>query len=95
MHCFHKNNFRSLDYDVHLTKKYKKNINWNTREGVAPQSMISHTFVFDFCLLKREKMKGINSFSFVLSSYLKLKGKEKTDEVLTCSSVNYAHLALK
>ena len=43
MHCFNKNNFKPIGYSVHLTKQYKKNVNWNTREGVSPRSLISHT----------------------------------------------------
>ena len=43
MYCFHKNNFRSFGHDIHLTKKYKKIVIRNTREGVMPQTMIYHT----------------------------------------------------
>ena len=41
--AFHKNNFRPLSHDVHFTKQYKKNIKWNTKEDVTPQSVIFHT----------------------------------------------------
>ena len=80
MYCFNKNNFRSLDHDVHLPKQHK-NYKMNYKRGVTPQSLIIHTHWFWFFPIDEGKDEGDASLFVILSSHLKLKRREKMDDI--------------
>ena len=91
MHCFNKVKFRPLDHNVYLTKQYNKNYKLEYNRDVTSQSLISHTLWLWFFPIDERKDGGDESLSLVLSSHLKLKGREKIDDIGTCSPTKCVH----
>ena len=97
MYCFNNNNVEPFDHDVYLTKQPNKMTQMEYTKNVAPQSIISHTlFWLWFFPIGDGKDGGDESLSpFVLSSHLKLKEMEKTDDIGTCSLAKIIHTSFE